>query len=297
MKHAGLALLFLAAMGASAQTDTIVANAFPESLVMPDGLRQYGYATGTISGASVIAAAYSNGEFGAVSILTSAGNPLTTIAPDNLVGIRPEVTLTDIDGDGQPEVVVIMNQPRGLPATWIYRFTDNHLTLLGPLRDGAELPETDLADVQFLRADTTSRLSLLDSHSARWCDDDGTEHASQTRTLYTWNGTRFGAGQRVDVAVSAQRGAGTPQPVTTAFVVGSAPATRTLLLINGDATGAHRASSVSVMLNNDEVIGEKNLNRTIPAVRVPMTLNRVTNQLMITVKSDPGAQVTVLVLP
>jgi hypothetical protein len=149
VKHTTLALLFLVAMAASTQTDTIVANAFPQSLVTPDGLHQYGYATGTINGVSIIAAAYSNGELGAVAILTPAGNPVTVVAPDNLVGMRPEVTLADIDGDGQPEVVVIMDQPRGLPATWIYRFANNELTLLGPLRDGTRSPEPILPTCSF----------------------------------------------------------------------------------------------------------------------------------------------------
>jgi hypothetical protein len=297
VKHAGLAFLLLAALGASAQTDTVVANAFPECLVIPDGLRQYGYATGTINGANVIAAAFSNGEFGAVVILTPAGAPIATIAPDNLLGVRPEVALTDIDGDGQPEIVVTMNQPRGLPATWIYRFASDRLTILGPLRDGAKLPETDLADAQFLRTDATKRLSVLDRHSARWCDDDGTEHDTETTTIYTWNGTGFNGGQPVDLVTTAQRGSGAPQPITTTFAVSAVPTSRTLLLINGDAAGEHLASSVSVLLNGDEVIGEKNLNQTIAAIRVPVTLNQLTNQITVTVKSDPGANVTVLVLP
>jgi hypothetical protein len=151
--------------------------------------------------------------------------------------------------------------------------------------------------VQFLRTDATKRLSLLDRHNAAWSDDDGTEHATETLTLYTWNGTEFGTGQRVDLAVSAQRGAGRPQAVTTRFVESPVPARRTLLLINGDATGAHRASSVSVLLNNNEVIGDKNLNQTVPSVRVPVTLSQAKNQLTITVKSNPGAQVMALVLP
>ena len=292
-----LGLLVSVAVAAAAQTDTVVANAFPASLVIPDGLRQYGYATGSINGESVIAAAYSNGQFGAVVMLTPAGTRITGIAPDNFLGIRPEVSLTDIDGDGQPEVVVIMNQPRGLPATWIYRFANDTLTLLGPLRDGAELPETDLADVQFLRTDATTRLALLDYHSARWSDDDGTEHTSETRTLYSWNGSGFGAGQRVDLIATAQRDSGAPQPVTATFVVRATPATRTLLLINGDADGTHRASSVSVMLNDKEVIGDRDLNQTIASVRVPIALNQLTNQLTMTMKSDPGAQIMVLVLP
>lgn len=41
-------------------------------------------------------------------ILTPAGVPIATIAPDNLLGFRPEVMLTDIDGDGNPEVVLVL---------------------------------------------------------------------------------------------------------------------------------------------------------------------------------------------
>ena len=65
-----LALLLVTALGASAQTDKIVANAFPQSLV--GGLREYGYAAGTINGESVIAAAYSDGQFGAVAMLIAS---------------------------------------------------------------------------------------------------------------------------------------------------------------------------------------------------------------------------------
>lgn len=297
MKSTALALFLIAAFGAFAQTETVVANAFPDCLVIKDGLRQYGYATGTIGGESVIAAAYSNGEFGAVTILTPAGSPIATFAPDNFVGIRPEVALTDIDGDGQSEIVVTMNQPRGLPATWIYRFANDKLTPLGPFRSGAELPETDLADVQFLRIDGTNRLSLLDRHTARWWDDDGTENTTETQVLYTWSGAGFGSGQPVDLVSTAQRDTAAPQASVTSFVVSAVPATRTLLLINGDTGGGNRASSVSVLLNNHEVIGEKDLNQTIASVRVPVTLNQLTNQVAITVKSGPGAHVTVLVLP
>ena len=75
------------------------------------------------------------------------------------------------------------------------------------------------------------------------------------------------------------------------------PATRTLLLINGDVHGEHRASSVSVRLNSDEVIGEKNLNQKIAALRIPVTIKQKTNQVTIAVKSGPGARITVLVLP
>jgi hypothetical protein len=61
--------------------------------------------------------------------------------------------------------------------------------------------------------------------------------------------------------------------------------------------GQHRASSASVLLNNQEVISEKSLNQTIATVRVPVTINQLNNQVTIAVKSDPGAQVTVLILP
>jgi len=297
VKHAALALLLLATVGASAQTDRIVANAFPQSLITRGGSRQFGYAVGTINGESIIAAAYSNGEFGAVSVLTPGGRPVATIAPDNFVGDLPEVKLIDVDGDGQPEVVVTMNQARGLPETWIYRFANHRLTLLGPFHDDAGLPETDLADVQFVRTDSTNRLSLLDRHTARWYEDDGTEHATETETLYTWNGTGFGAGQPVDVAATAGRGGDRRSASTTPFVVDAVPATRTLLLINGDVHGEHRASSVSVRLNSDEVIGEKNLNQKIAALRIPVTIKQKTNQVTIAVKSGPGARITVLVLP
>lgn len=60
------ALLFLIAVAASAQTNTIVANAFPKSLVVWGGLREYGYASGTINDERIIASAYSNGQSGAV---------------------------------------------------------------------------------------------------------------------------------------------------------------------------------------------------------------------------------------
>jgi hypothetical protein len=281
--HGALAVLLVAALSASAQTDRIVSNAFPQSLVTPGGLRQYGYATGTISGENVIAAAYSDGQFGELAILTPAGKPIATFAPDNLVGIRPEVALTDIDGDGEPEVVVTMNQSRGLPATWIFRFIRDQIVPLGPFRRVAELPETDLGDVQFLRTDATNRLSLLDSHT-------------ESQRLYTWNGSGFDGGQAVDLVITATRGAGSPRPSITSFKVDSVPATRTLLLVNGDASGARRAARVSVFLNRKEVLGETTLNRTVAAVRVPVTLKEVTNQISVAVKFDRGALVTVLVL-
>jgi hypothetical protein len=80
-------------------------------------------------------------------------------------------------------------------------------------------------------------------------------------------------------------------------VVDGEPTSRSLLLINGDTDGAHRAASAVVSLNNHQVIGERDLNQTIASVRVPITLDQATNQLTVVLKSDPGARVTVLILP
>jgi hypothetical protein len=292
-----IASLVLVSTIAFAQTDTIVTNAFPTALATSGDLRQHGFATGVLDGQSVIAAAYSNGVFGALLVLTPSGDVMASAWPDTLMGIMPQVLLRDIDGDSRPEIIVTMNQSRGLPATWIFGFVCGALTPLGPFRDPADAPETELGPIELIRIDASNRLGILDHHSARWTDDDGTEHTSASDTLFTLGANGFDKGASVDLVAPAYRGAQAPEAQVYTLTVPSAPAARTLLLVNGDADGGHRAASAVVSLNDHEVIGTKDLNETIAVVRVPITLPYTTNQVAVTVRADPGSEVTVLVLP
>ena len=107
----------------------------------------------------------------------------------------------------------------------------------------------------------------------------------------------FDAGAAVDLVASAQRSTQAPDTQTFGFTVPVVPATRTLLLVNGNTDGTRRAASAVVAINGHDVIGPNDLNETVPAIRVPISVQQASNQVMITVRSGPGAEVTVLILP
>ena len=94
--------------------------------------------------------------------------------------------------------------------------------------------------------------------------------------------------------------AGAPQTVTERFDAngrcdGAANATYTLVIVNGDASGAGRVTAGSISLNGKEVVAEKDFGQKVATIERAVTLTAAGNALAITIKAPKQSKLTISV--
>ncbi|HSY50656.1 MAG TPA: hypothetical protein VLC46_17760 [Thermoanaerobaculia bacterium] len=290
----------------AATVQNVVARFFPAALTLdsqnnsvPGEDRHSAFVVGDLNhdGSQYICAVYWNNDSGAISVLSPAGDGsvVASILPRYMGGVEGEVELLDLDHDGRPEIVVTISRSRGLPGTWIFKWTGTALRLIGPIHRGGDAYDSDLADATFLDVDGDGTVALVDHHvGGRICDDcDDYEQFSLFRMQ---NGDLKLSG-RLDSFLQFTRGTGAPTARTATFTVAVNPsAARQLIVVNGERDGSARVSSAQIVLNGQPVVGPSNFNQKVGVIHLPVALSE-NNTLTVTLDGKPGGTVTLLLLP
>jgi hypothetical protein len=305
------ALLIMAASSASASSaESVVSRFFPPALTVdnlnkpvPIKSRHYTFVVGDLNhdGTQLICAVYWNGRAGAVSVLSSVGDGslIATVRPADMPGRSGEVQLLDFDNDGRPEIVVTMDQLRGPPAAWIYKWTGAALQLMGPINPkGRDAYSSDLADPTFLDVDGSGTISVIDHSWGRGpcehpCDEE--QVFVRYRLFQLVNGN-FKLSGRLDDFLQFTRGTGAPGAQTETFTVVNPTAARQLIVVNGEHDGSARVSSAQIVLNGQPVANASNFNQKVGVIHLPVALSE-NNTLTVTLDGKPGGTVSVLLLP
>jgi hypothetical protein len=247
-------------------------------------------------GTQLVSVVYWNKYFGAVSVLSALGDGslVASVVPKLMAGMSGEVQLLDLDLSGRPEIVVTMNQHRGLPGVWIYKLIWAELRLMGPVRQKGNDAISDLADTTFLDVDGDGTLAVIDHHvGGRPCND--CDDYEQFRLFRMQNGDLKLSGQ-LDSFQQFTRGTGAPSAQTGTFTVLNPTAARQLIVVNGERDGSARVSSAQIVLNGQPVAGPSNFNQKVGVIHLPVSLSE-NNTLTVTLDGKPGGMVTVLLLP
>jgi len=229
----------------------------------------------------VIAAAYSNGNFGDVCVLKSTAGRwiLMWDAGDLMNGDNPDLETTDMNGDGQLDFMVTFATDQG---------RKNLSSLF--LFDGKTVNPVSFESnnyPSFVDLDGDGTMELIDSGT----DLEGNGSAS----VFRLTDGRYKQAEPVFFDGTNGRGANAqPKPKTEYFdsTVGSA----TLLVINGVRTFS-RAAAVEVYLNGERVLSKDRLNEKVGRVAVPVTLltTDVPNKITSTVFGNSNAAIDLIV--
>lgn len=92
-----------------------------------------------------------------------------------------------------------------------------------------------------------------------------------------------------------ERSPGAPQAQEAVFSACEAAAPFRLVVLNGDPDGGRRASSASIRVNGEEVLGPDRFNRRVGQVAVPLAALPRESRLSVELRSQPGARITVSV--
>jgi hypothetical protein len=306
MIPAVVSLSILVHGGARAATvPNIVGRFFPAALTVdsrnktvPVEDRHSAFVVGDLNhdGTQLIAVVYWNKYFGAVSVLSPLGDGsvVASVVPKLMAGMSGDVQLLDLDLDGRPEIVVTMNQHRGLPGVWIYKLIGTELRLMGPIRQKGGDAISDLADTTFLDVDGDGTLAVVDHHvGGRPCDD--CDNYEQFRLFRLQNGELKLSGG-LDGFLQFTRSTGAPRAQTETFTVVNPTAARQLIVVNGERDDSARVSSAQIVLNGQPVVGPSNFNQKVGVIHLPVAL-RENNTLTVTLDGKPGGTITVLLLP
>src|SRR5258708_32988443 len=163
-----LAALLLASAPLIAQgsDQQIVNNAFPMDLIDPEFPHARGstFVTADLKGDGdrVIIALYTDGSRSEISVLDRTGRVLAHPELPSFKG-KGELELTDLDGDGIPEIIAQMysgHQPQ-IPDTWGFAWRDGQLALISPTERVGELDITPLSQMAPIDLDGSGKMALL----------------------------------------------------------------------------------------------------------------------------------------
>jgi hypothetical protein len=319
-----IGLLLLTANVRGATLDTFATRYYPSVLVttpagpVPVTQRKVALATGDLDGSrsSLVAAVFYNGMRAAVSVISPAGQGtvLATSAPDAMTGSTASISLVDFDHAGGKEIVVTMQQPRGLPTAWIFKWTGTSLDMISPLAPGSSPgdPESDLADPSFVDLDGSGRIAIIDRHAGNSTSEDGTVATHEQVRIFRMLNGKFepDAGPADYLSVfTGQKGEATPQFGT--FDVTDPSRARDIVIINGvgsnagqdgddrsddDNHGTSRVSSAEVILNGQPIATAKSLNDKVAVLHVTTGV-KAHDEITVKINGSPDGTLTILVLP
>jgi hypothetical protein len=282
-----LILLLAVAPGCLAATADIARRFFPEELIegrggiVPVRERQTVSELADLdgSGKRLIVAGYCNGSAGGVRILSpkAGGSVIATAIPEAMVCRDVSLRILDLDGDRRPEIIAIASQQRGLPATWVFRWRGNALTLLGEHPDGSDATFTDAT---FVVLDEKGSIGIVD-------------HRSSDRLFTITNGVLHKVAELAAAAIFVrQRAQPTDQHFD--FAVTNTDVLRDVVVINGDVDGSARVSNATVSLNGVVLLRTSAFKQRVLTLTPPVGLS-ATNTITVKIDGRPGGQLTVLV--
>lgn len=310
MKIRAISAIALAGLAALAQAATVqdLVSSFVPARVAVDGagkpisVHDLDVAFTTCDfehdGKESIVAIYSNRTVAVLRVLSPEGSGALLASADLTPSGSPNLSVLDLDHDGRPEVFVTFQNSRGPSEVWIYRWTGSSLVLLSAESHNGMIGSS-VHDPDFIDVDGDGSIEIIDFRAGRSAADDDQDDDVPRTASYRLLGLRNGSFTvltPLDHVFTVVRRSGKPRTATETFKVVDSEHGRTLILVNGDAQGKHRATSVLVTVNDQPVLKERDLNEKVARVESRLSLKQQ-NSISVEVRGEPGSQVTVLIKP
>jgi hypothetical protein len=294
---AGTALALLSSapapsVRAASTDDQVVASFYPDSLLrdpvlkgQPPDIKSYQFVRADLDGSGskdYLVVAYYNGVHDTVRVLKAPAGAAATVAGDlglNYIGGGPaQVSLIDLDGDGKPEIDLII--PGRRMAHWLFKWSSGTLKFFGPAEvDAFGRQHTILSDLRVADIDGDGIPELLVPK-----DDSG------YITYKLVNGA-YAAATPAAFYYHMIRDKGDPDALDVPIEV-PAPGDYIFTIINGDARGSNRTTAAYAEVNGTVVFPESAFKKADRVLTALVTLG-ASNELYFELRGAPGSEVTV----
>ncbi len=232
-----------------------------------------------------LAVAYSNGLAAALRIIKGTSLDTAVLvaeAKERLLGGdgRPTVSAVDVENDGVPELVVGFAR-----SSWLYKYKNGNLVLVGPSRSSEFGLQSDLGDITFMDLDGDGILELLEI----------VRRPSTPYIIFKLDGTGHFVQQSYAgvFADRFERADGQPAAVSRPFAA-AAGQNYTLRVINGDQAKKSIVTSAIIKLNGAAVLGPDDFTKGQRSFSVPVTLADDTT-LSVELRGDPDSTLSVTI--
>jgi hypothetical protein len=299
-----VAVTVVAALKQPSITDAVVEEHYPSSRLKPqrgsDRRHCFQVLERDAAGAPLrIIAAYTDRARGVVRLLTRGGNGEFTVTYESPVspyisGNGCEITLRDVDGDGERDVFLQLTVGR-YSRGWIFRWVSGTLTNVTPLRNGGGLSTSALTEPVLLdvRHDGTLQIAAGGDLDPRREED--------RRLLSSPSMFRFvGGTYQLDRPVLLAEQFNVRDPASLGRVEFSlttvADGPYVLRVVNGGSRGVHRVTGGTVTLNGVTLTAPGHINEQVEFLDVPLGSSLpVDNVVEVQLQGSSDAFVTVLV--
>jgi len=247
----------------------------------------------------LLATAYCNREEASVAVISTTGEGALVAqeVPASMFGRHVALELLDVTGDQKPEIVVTVEQVRGLPTTWIYSWTGSKLVLLGPKVTPASPLDSasDLTDAAFFDIDGDGIAEILDHKYFRVTDSNGNRLSGAEYSICHASDETRSAGTALDFYSEYRRAEGAPGEIVDEFEVEDTTVARELLVVNGSNGHGVDVSSAVVSVNGVTVLKPSDLNQKIGRLRLPVGVVAGKNTISVRVDGAPDAKLFILI--
>lgn len=184
-----------------------------------------------------------------------------------LIGARCEITLLDVDGDGQRDVFLELALGRR-GSGWIFRWGSGGLENFTPLDTGAGTSLSELSDASFFDVRHDGTLQIVGIRADP--PDEENERIAAAPLMY-----RLGAGgYEIDrpVLLAARIMPGDPDLVRNPefSLAANSDGPYVLRFINGDAEDLHRVTGGTITLNGAAIAGGGQINDQVEFLDIPL---------------------------
>jgi hypothetical protein len=269
----------------------------------PIPYRDFAFADADLDGtgrASYIVAAFSNGVFGAVSVLAKRGTSVVEVAAPRfplMLGFMPEIRLRDLDHDGRPEVIVGFSSAQGNRAEWVLKWDGRTLSSIADELDEHGDASTNIVNGWYVDLDGDGVLEIVNSD----VDDDRSDPSyiptydvySLVKGKYTLTRTL----SFVHTFAPSKDGTQGPSTEIRTFAVPDPSIPCEMTILNGDEDGSHEVTSVTIFVNGKLTADTRSFraNRHVVNVRLKNLVAR--NEIRAVVRGPRQTSVSIFIGP
>lgn len=247
-----------------------------------------------------IAAAYSNGYSGSISVIDRTADSPRVIANSTLptiAGTAPDVELADLDADGAPEILASFADQYGTRTYWIFGWNGETLKLLSTTEgDSVTGVYSDITNPAFVDIDGDGTIEIIDCKYTEERDENGDRSVQLLFTVYSIrNGTMSASASPVTYFGRFGRSKGKPAASEEQVFV-ERPGIYRLRFVNGDDV-ASASGSGSVSINHAVVVGPSDFRQGRRTLTKSVSLVAGMNTLSVLLNGQAGATVYILLEP
>jgi hypothetical protein len=287
-------ILVASCIKAQVSPQTLADNAFPPELTTTDDSQPIRY-TSVVEdrSRSRIFALYSNGSRAMLQVLSQTGEVQARSNIAGMKGSSGEIELVDLDGDGQPEIVVRLFAGHGLqiPDTWIFRYQPPSLTLISPVQKPGSFEITLLSQIATVDIDGDGKREVIAYPGLKKDTSTGDLVPAGDLIVYSLqNGSLRATATPTIFARHFVRSTKSPEAAGTTFQATAGLAN--VAIINGGDRPA--VTSGHVTLNGQEIVRPSDFKKSTGRFSTSVKLLRE-NMLAVQLEGTPSSGIWVVI--